>query len=94
MTARIKKETWKVPQTKRRHYIQTRRATARHLHEISEEMPFSFKNRTKSMNLTSNNSTALLGIYPLKGVQFHNTMTAELETEESRIKKTSIYFTD
>ncbi len=32
MTAHIKKNTWKVPQTKRRHYIQTRRATARHLH--------------------------------------------------------------
>lgn len=97
MTAHIKKETWKVPQTKRRHYIQTRRATARHLHKIREKMSFSFKNWTKSVkskkkkNSTSNNSTALLGIHPLKDVQFHNSMTAELETEQSRTKWPILY---
>lgn len=40
----------------------------------------------KNNNFISNNSTALQGIHHLNDFQFCNTMTAELEREQSRKK--------
>lgn len=48
---------------------------------IKSQMPSSFENKKKKKNKsTSNKSTALLGIHPLKDFQLCNVMKAELET--------------